>query len=66
MRSETTAPTRVGEYLVPPGVVVWPMIYALQNAAHNWEDAAAFKPVRVRVCARQHGTGGGGHRGCAH
>lgn len=37
--------TQIGPYKVPQGVVVWPMIYALQNAAHNWERPDEFLPV---------------------
>lgn len=43
---ETTAPTQIGPYKVPEGIVVWPMIYALQNSTHNWEEPEKFKPVR--------------------
>lgn len=25
--------------------MVWPMIYALQNSIHNWEDPEDFNPV---------------------
>jgi cytochrome P450 len=42
---ETTAPTQIGPYKVPEGIVVWPMIYALQNSTHNWEEPQKFKPV---------------------
>jgi hypothetical protein len=45
MRRETTAPTQIGPYKVPEGIVVWPMIYALQNSTHNWEEPEKFKPV---------------------
>jgi cytochrome P450 len=43
------APTSIGPYKVPAGIVVWPMIYALQNAAHNWERPGEFRPVRGRA-----------------
>jgi hypothetical protein len=43
---ETTGPTQIGPYKVPEGIVVWPMIYALQNSTHNWEEPEKFKPVR--------------------
>lgn len=43
---ETTAPTQIGPYKVPEGIVVWPMIYALQNSTHNWEEPEKFKPER--------------------
>jgi hypothetical protein len=45
LRRETTAPTQIGPYKVPEGIVVWPMIYALQNSTHNWEEPEKFKPV---------------------
>jgi hypothetical protein len=45
---ETTAPTHIGPYRVPAGIVVWPMIYALQNARHNgWDAPSEFRPVRA-------------------
>lgn len=43
--SETTAVTEIGPYKVPEGIVVWPMIYALQNSINNWEDPEDFNPV---------------------
>lgn len=43
--SETTTVTEIGPYKVPEGIVVWPMIYALQNSIHNWEDPEDFNPV---------------------
>eukprot|EP00878_Enallax_costatus_P000623 GHUV01000725.1.p1 GENE.GHUV01000725.1~~GHUV01000725.1.p1 ORF type:complete len:552 (+),score=175.13 GHUV01000725.1:213-1868(+) len=43
---ETTAPTQVGPYKIPEGIVVWPMIYALQNSVQNWEDPDKFVPER--------------------
>jgi len=49
---ETTAVggTRVGPYLLPPGVVVWPMIYALHTSTGNWgDDALVFRPERWLV-----------------
>lgn len=64
--SETTAVTEIGPYKVPEGIVVWPMIYALQNSINNWEDPEDFNPVSDSLacsnaaavdcanCARQH------------
>ena len=49
--SETTAPTYIGPFKVPEGIVVWPMIYALQNSNHNWEQPEEFKPVGVLTVA---------------
>lgn len=43
--SETTGVTEIGPYKVPEGIVVWPMIYALQNSINNWEDPEDFNPV---------------------
>lgn len=43
---ETTQVTQIGPYKVPQGIVVWPMIYALQNSTHNWEEPHLFKPER--------------------
>jgi hypothetical protein len=43
--SETTEVTDIGPYKVPEGIVVWPMIYALQNSINNWEDPEDFNPV---------------------
>jgi hypothetical protein len=42
---ETTEVTDIGPYKVPEGIVVWPMIYALQNSMNNWEDPEDFNPV---------------------
>lgn len=39
--------TEIGPYKVPEGIVVWPMIYALQNSLHNWDDPEDFNPVRT-------------------
>jgi cytochrome P450 len=44
-RRETTAPTCIGPYKVPEGIVVWPMIYGLQNSTHNWDNPHLFQPV---------------------
>lgn len=43
---ETTAPTKIGPYKVPEGVMVWPVIYAIQNSTLNWDDPHLFKPER--------------------
>lgn len=37
--------TEVGPYKLPEGIVVWPMIYALQNSINNWDDPEDFNPV---------------------
>jgi cytochrome P450 len=44
---ETTSPTRIGPYKVPEGIVVWPMIYGLQNSTHNWDNPHLFQPVSL-------------------
>jgi len=48
VRETTARATRVGPYLLPPGVVVWPMIYALHMSSRNWGggDPRAFRPER--------------------
>jgi cytochrome P450 len=43
---EVVTPVKVGPYKLPPGVIVWPMLYALHNTHHNWEDPGVFKPER--------------------
>eukprot|EP00198_Chlamydomonas_reinhardtii_P014061 XP_001703398.1 cytochrome P450 [Chlamydomonas reinhardtii] len=43
---EVTEPTRVGDFVIPPGVIVWPMLYALHNSVHNWDQPDVFKPER--------------------
>lgn len=61
--SETTSVTEIGPYRVPEGIVVWPMIYALQNSINNWEDPEDFNPVShcqtaawpYSMAAAQHG-----------
>jgi hypothetical protein len=62
---ETTAPTRIGPYKVPEGIVVWPMIYGLQNSTHNWDNPHLFQPVSMpwRGPDRE-GGGWVGHDGC--
>jgi hypothetical protein len=37
-------PTRVGPYLVPPGVIVFPNLYAIMNYSGNWQQ-----PEQVRL-----------------
>lgn len=62
---ETTAPTQVGQYKIPEGIVVWPMIYALQNSVQNWEEPEKFKPERWldnRECAYVAGEDGDSER----
>lgn len=31
-------PTRIGEYVVPAGTGVWPMVYGMHMSRHNWEE----------------------------
>jgi hypothetical protein len=31
-------PTQVGPYLVPPGVIVFPNLYAIMNYSSNWQQ----------------------------
>ncbi|GIL72393.1 hypothetical protein Vretimale_4204 [Volvox reticuliferus] len=60
---EVTQPTRVGDYLIPPGVIVWPMLYALHNSTHNWLRPDEFNPERWLMAADEGGShnGGGGN-----
>jgi hypothetical protein len=46
LNREVTTPTKVGPYTVPVGAIVWPMLYALHNAQHNWEHPEKFCPER--------------------
>lgn len=39
-------PTRVGPYLVPPGVIVFPNLYAIMNVSSNWQQPEQFQPER--------------------
>ena len=39
-------PPELAPTQIPAGIVVWPMIYALQDSTHNWKDPHTFKPVR--------------------
>lgn len=34
----TEAPTQVGPYLVPPGVLVFPNIFTIMNYSGNWQN----------------------------
>lgn len=43
---EVVRPVEVGGFTIPQGVIVWPMLYALHNADHNWDAPQAFKPER--------------------
>eukprot|EP00877_Chromochloris_zofingiensis_P012409 jgi/Chrzof1/7421/Cz02g23030.t1 len=43
---ESTEVTQIGPYKIPEGIVVWPMIYAVQNSVNNWEKPHLFKPER--------------------
>mmetsp|Transcript_38956 Transcript_38956/g.86652 ORF Transcript_38956/g.86652 Transcript_38956/m.86652 type:complete len:374 (+) Transcript_38956:2712-3833(+) len=49
---EVAEPTRVGKYVIPRGVIVWPMLYTLHNSTFNWEHPELFKPERW---AEKHG-----------
>ena len=51
---ETTCVTEIGPYKVPEGIVVWPMIYALQNSISNWDDPQEFNPVSDMQYACRH------------
>ncbi|GLI68700.1 hypothetical protein VaNZ11_013179 [Volvox africanus] len=65
---EVTQPTRVGDYLIPPGVIVWPMLYALHNSTHNWVRPDEFRPERWLAEPEEGGGGShdeaGGNGGC--
>lgn len=37
-------PTKVGPYLVPPGVILFPNLYAIMNYSSNWTQ-----PEQVRL-----------------
>ncbi|KAJ9527385.1 hypothetical protein QJQ45_025658 [Haematococcus lacustris] len=43
---EVSQATKVGNWVIPPGVIVWPMLYALHNSQHNWEAPEEFRPSR--------------------
>ncbi|GFH27118.1 cytochrome P450, partial [Haematococcus lacustris] len=43
---EVSQATKVGNWVIPPGVIVWPMLYALHNSQHNWEAPEQFRPSR--------------------
>jgi hypothetical protein len=53
--------TEMGPYKVPEGIVVWPMIYALQNSLHNWDDPEDFNPVSTQGAAAVAGAAWGHH-----
>ncbi len=36
----------MGDFVIPPGVIVWPMLYALHNSTHNWDAPGEFRPER--------------------
>ncbi|GLC33832.1 hypothetical protein PLESTB_000509600 [Pleodorina starrii] len=60
---EVTQPTRVGDYVIPPGVIVWPMLYALHNSVHNWDRPEEFRPERWLAAGGGGGAGGAGGGG---
>ncbi|KAF6261970.1 cytochrome P450 [Scenedesmus sp. NREL 46B-D3] len=39
-------PTKVGPYLVPPGVILFPNLYAIMNYSSNWTQPEQFQPER--------------------
>lgn len=51
-REVSAASTKVGDFWVPKGVIVWPMQYALHNSQHNWEHPEEFRPERCAVLWR--------------
>jgi hypothetical protein len=42
----TEKTVRIGDYTVPPGVVVGTPLYAIHNTKHNWEAPHEFRPER--------------------
>lgn len=43
----TEKPTRIGQYNVPAGVLVWPSLFVINNYSGSWgDDARDFKPER--------------------
>ncbi|KAG2497951.1 hypothetical protein HYH03_004213 [Edaphochlamys debaryana] len=62
---EVTTPTRVGDYVIPPGVIVWPMLYALHNSVHNWQAPDQFQPERWLDPGAESGSGSGSGSGTA-
>jgi hypothetical protein len=42
----TEKTVRIGNFTVPPGVVVGTPLYAIHNTQHNWEDPHTFRPER--------------------
>ncbi|KAI8469292.1 MAG: cytochrome P450 [Monoraphidium minutum] len=45
----TERPTRVGPYMVPAGVMVFPCLHVINNWSGNWEDPRKFTPDRWLV-----------------
>ena len=45
-RSFTTQATKLGDYLVPPGVFVYVLFHRLHNNAKFWREPNAFRPER--------------------
>ncbi len=58
-----TTPTRVGRWVIPPGTIVWPMLYALHNSRHNWDQPDHFRPERWLRPEEAGGEGGEGRVG---
>lgn len=43
----TEKPTKIGNYLVPAGVTIFPSLFVINNYSGSWgEDAREFKPER--------------------
>lgn len=36
-------PVKVLGYTIPPGTLLWPNVYLMHTAPHNWEDAKEFR-----------------------
>lgn len=49
----TEKPTKVGPYMIPKGVMVFPCLYVINNWSGNWDDARKFKPERWLVSPGQ-------------
>ncbi|KIZ05718.1 hypothetical protein MNEG_2236 [Monoraphidium neglectum] len=45
----TEKPTKVGPYMIPKGVMVFPCLYVINNWSGNWEEPRRFKPERWLV-----------------
>ena len=56
-RRFTTQPTRVGDYLVPPGVFVYILFHRLHNSAKLWHEPDVFCPERWDVQPAKHSPG---------